>query len=458
MRPFLALVVAAAVVSAGCWSGDDNAANTSGESAAENASEELQGAVTASGLRAHLVALQRIAAQNDGTRASGTPGYDDSVDYVVSELRRAGYEPRVQRFVFTASQELAPPELARISPDPVAYVEATDFVPLRYSGSGDVEAIVQPVDAGSLSSGCEPSDFAEFDSGSVALIRRGGCFFVVKVGNAVSAGAAAVLVFNDGGPGHETPLEATLLRPAEVPALSLANDLGEELAERAAEAPVRVHVATSFQAVQRETANVLADLPGSQDEAPVLLGAHLDSIVSGPGINDNGSGVATLLEIASQARRLGIRPQRPVRFAFWAAEEVGLVGSTKYVESLGGDADRKIAAVVNFDVLGSPNAEPFVYDADATIEDALTEAVRDEGLEPIPIELEGRSDHAPFAEAGIPVGGLFTGADEPGPGGRPHDACYHRPCDTLENVDFGTLEQMADAVALAVFGRLTSSL
>jgi hypothetical protein len=360
-------------------------------------------------------------------------------------------------FVFTASQELAPPELDEISPERSVYVEGTDFVPLRYSGTGDVESFVEPVDAGSTSSGCESSDFDGFQPGSIALIRRGGCFFVVKVGNAASAGAAAVLVFNDGSPGHEGPLEATLLHPASLPALSLANGLGERLVRLATRGPVRVHVSTAFEAVQRETANVLADLPGATDEPPILLGAHLDSIVSGPGINDNGSGVATLIEIASQARRLGLRPQRPVRFAFWAAEEVGLVGSTRYVESLDGEARTRIAAVLNFDMLGSPNAEALVYEADPTIEDALAEAVSREGREPVPIELEGRSDHAPFAEAGIPVGGLFTGADELGPGGSPHDACYHRPCDTLENVDLATLEQMADAVALAVFG-LTSSL
>src|SRR5919109_4819225 len=123
MRPLLALVAALALLASGCSSGDDSAANTSGESAAGNGVERLQAAVTADGLRAHLVELEHIAAANDGTRASGTPGYEASVHYVVSELRNAGYQPRLQRFVFTASQELAPPELARISPDPVAYVE-----------------------------------------------------------------------------------------------------------------------------------------------------------------------------------------------------------------------------------------------------------------------------------------------------------------------------------------------
>jgi Zn-dependent M28 family amino/carboxypeptidase len=455
VRSLLALVAGVGILSAGCWSGSDD---TPAESTSGKTPEQLEQAVTRDGLRAHLVALQRIADENGGTRASGTPGYEASVEYVVSELEKAGYEPRLHRFVFTASRELAPPELAEISPDRATYAEGTDFVPLRYSGSGDVDAIVQPVEAASMSSGCERSDFDRFRAGSVALIRRGGCFFVVKVGNAVSAGAAAVLVFNDGSPGHEGPLEATLLHPASLPALSLANDVGEKLVRLAALGPVRVHVSTSFEAVHRETANVLADLPGTEDEPPILLGAHLDSIVSGPGINDNGSGVATVLEIATQARQLRLRPRRSVRFAFWAAEEIGLVGSTRYVESLDDEARTGIAAALNFDMLGSPNAEALVYDADPTIEEALAEAVRSEGLEPVPIDLEGRSDHAPFAEAGIPVGGLFTGADELGPGGNPHDACYHRPCDTLENVDLPTLEHMADAVAVAVFGRLTRPL
>jgi aminopeptidase S len=117
--------------------------------------------------------------------------------------------------------------------------------------------------------------------------------------------------------------------------------------------------------------------------------------------------------------------------------------------------DEEIAAVVNLDMLGSPNAEAFVYEGDAMIEEALDEAVRDEGLDPVPVDLAGQSDHAPFAEAGIPVGGLFTGADELGPEGEPHDGCYHRACDRLDNVDLATLEQMADAAGAAVV-RLTT--
>jgi Zn-dependent M28 family amino/carboxypeptidase len=448
----LVLAASVGVLSAGCW-GDDG--RTSGSpTSSEGSGGGIAEAITQEGIRADLGALQRIADENGGTRASGTPGYEDSVQFVVGELRRAGYEPQLQEFRYIDSRELGRPTLERTSPRPMKYAYGEEFVSLRYSGSGDVEAPAQPVDTDSETSGCESSDFDGFQPGSIALVRRGGCFVFVKVGNAVSAGAKGVIVFNDGSPGHERPLEATLLRPVTVPAVSLANARGKELADRAAERSVRLHLRTKTAARKRETANVLADLPGREAGPPILLGAHLDSIASGPGINDNGSGVAALLELAKAARRLGVRPEQPIRFAFWAAEEAGLVGSTRYVQSLD-DPSGEIDAVINLDMVGSPNSEAFVYEGDAAIEQTLTESVRAEGLDPVPLALEGRSDHAPFSDAGVPVGGLFTGSDEPGPNGKPHDACYHRACDTLGNVDIDLAEHMAAALARAVFGGLT---
>ena len=455
MRAFLVVAVAANMLATACFSGNDNESATSSAPVRGTAGQVAR-AVTAEGLHAHLIALQRIADENGGTRASGTPGYDASVEYVVEKLRKAGYEPHLEPVRYTDSHELAPPELTRLSPDPLTYRYPDDFVSLRYSGSGEVEAPLEAIDAHSETSGCDSADFDDFDTGAIALIRRGGCFFSEKVRNAVGAGAAAVIVFNDGSPGHEGPIEATLLRPVEVPALSLANELGETLAQQADAGPVRMRVHTSVEVGQTEAANVLADLPGATNGAPLLLGAHLDSIESGPGINDNGSGVATLLELAVQARKLGVQPQRSVRFAFWAGEEAGEFGSREYVKSLENPID-DIAFVVNLDMVGSPNPEPYVYEGDRTIQEALSDAVRDEGLDPTPVDLEGRSDHAPFQEAGVPTGGLFTGADEPAPDGKPHDSCYHRACDTVDNVDLEILEKMADALASAVFGTLTAS-
>ena len=455
MRAFLVVAVVASILATACFSGNDNESSTRSAQAAGTA-EQLAQAVTAEGLHAHLVALQRIADESGGTRASGTPGYDASAEYVAEQLRQAGYTPHLQPVRYTDSHELAPPELARVSPDPLTYRYPDDFVSLRYSGSGEVEAPLEAIDAYSATSGCDSSDFDAFDDGAIALIRRGGCFFSAKVRNAISAGAAAVIVFNDGSPGHEGPIEATLVRPVQVPALSLANELGEALAQQVDAGPVRMRVHTSLEVSQTEAANVLAELPGATKGAPLLLGAHLDSIESGPGINDNGSGVATLLELAAQARKLGVQPQRPVRFAFWAGEEAGEFGSREYVASLENPIE-DIASVVNLDMVGSPNPEPYVYQGDGTIQEALSDAVRAEGLDPVPIDLEGRSDHAPFQEAGIATGGLFTGADEPAPDGQPHDNCYHRACDTVANVDLEILEKMADALANAVFGTLTAS-
>ena len=172
-------------------------------------------------------------------------------------------------------------------------------------------------------------------------------------------------------------------------------------------------------------------------------------------MNDNGSGVATVLEAAVQLRRLGARPERGIRFAFWAAEELGLLGSRAYAKGLEGPDE--LAGVLNFDMVGSPNFARFVYAGDGRIESAFESWFRDHDLAVEEIELEGRSDHAPFEALGIPVGGLFTGADEPktaaeaklfgGQAGVAHDPCYHQACDTLANVNRRVLGQMADAAA-----------
>ncbi len=417
--------------------------------------EAVEIAVTRDALVAHLRELQAIADRNAGTRETGSPGFDESVDYVVRKLREAGYEPELHRFRLPASRDVRPPLLVRTAPTPATYRAGRDFLTLEYSGSGDVTAAVEAVDAAGSTSGCEPDDFVGFSQGGVALVRRGGCFFYQKVANAEQAGAAAVLLFNEGGPGRERPVTATLLEPGtRIPVLGVASALGEELS---ATQGARVHVAAEVDNSERETANVIAELPGSGNAGVVLLGAHLDSVGAGPGINDNGSGVATVLEAAVRLKRLGARPERGIRFAFWAGEELGLHGSGEYVEELGSRLEEEVDLVLNFDMVGSPNFARLVYDADPEIAEAFRDWFDAHGLALQDVALEGRSDHAPFAERGIPVGGLFTGADERktaeeasvfgGRAGEPHDRCYHQACDTLANVDTVILAQMADAAA-----------
>ena len=171
-----------------------------------------------------------------------------------------------------------------------------------------------------------------------------------------------------------------------------------------------------FETGAAEGRNVIAELGGTGDGV-IVIGAHLDSVVAGPGINDNGSGVAALLALADRIRELP-RPVRTIRFAFWGAEEGGPFGSTAYVASLEPDELAEIGAYLNFDMIGSPNAIRFVYaEADAAPgSERLTRAFAayfdDRDLPWAPIDLEGDSDHGPFTAAGIPTGGLFSGGIE----------------------------------------------
>jgi aminopeptidase S len=209
--------------------------------------------------------------------------------------------------------------------------------------------------------------------------------------------------------------------------------------------------------------NVLAERAGAgaRDEV-IMLGAHLDSVLAGPGINDNGSGVATLLVIADRLRELP-PPERTVRFAFWGAEEGGPFGSAAYVAALDPAELARVTAYLNFDILGSPNAVRFVYDeagaaaGSGDLTDLFTAALEEAGLAWDPIDLEGDSDHGPFAAAGVPTGGLFSGGFEPvtdaqaaahgALAGEPADACSHHACDTIDNVDLATLQELARIVA-----------
>jgi len=426
--------------------------------------QRLARAITSRRLKAHLAALAAIAGRNDGTRAFGTSGYSDSVAYVTRQLRAVGYRPRLKTFSFDFFRETKPAVFDRVAPGLRPFASGQDFLTMRYSAGGNLTAQVVPVDFAATSSGCEASDFPGFPVGAVALMRRGGCRFSDKAAAAQSSGAAAALIANDGSPGHTAPIMATLFGPGtRIPVLIVSAEVASELAASAQPGPVRVRIELSVATTRARAANVIADLPGRKSGV-VLLGAHLDSVANGPGINDNGSGSALVLEVARQARRLHLRPSHGLRFAFWGGEKLGLLGSTNYVQGLSAKQRRDLLDVLNFDMVGSPNFGRTVYAAEGQPRGSLriNEAFHAYfAARTLPVEeasLGGSSDHAAFAEAGIPVGGLFTGADEQkaaasarrfgGAADQPFDACYHKACDTVANIDFGVLEQMADAGAV----------
>ncbi|KJK60077.1 Leupeptin-inactivating enzyme 1 [Saccharothrix sp. ST-888] len=208
--------------------------------------------------------------------------------------------------------------------------------------------------------------------------------------------------------------------------------------------------------------NLIADWPGGDASHVVMVGAHLDSVSAGPGINDDGSGSAGILETALAVSRAGLKPAKHLRFGWWGAEEYGMVGSQKYLNSLSAADRSKIDGYLNFDMIGSPNPGYFVYDDDAKLDALFRTYFSGLGVATEPeTEGDGRSDHAPFKNAGIPVGGLFSGADYiktsaqagkwGGTAGVAFDRCYHSSCDTSANIDDTALDRMTDAIAYAVW-------
>jgi Zn-dependent M28 family amino/carboxypeptidase len=231
------------------------------------------------------------------------------------------------------------------------------------------------------------------------------------------------------------------------------------------------HITTNTISENRTTANVIADSPWGDPNRTVVVSAHNDSVGAGPGINDDGSGISMDLELARQLGKEGQLPRNHVRFLWVGAEEEGLLGSNFYVASLSGEERSKIIAMLDFDMVASPNYARQVYDGDGSTFGANVSGPNGSGLieslfsawfdsqgeahEPIPFD--GRSDYVAFTNAGIPAGGIFTGAEKEktaeeqalfgGTAGEPLDHCYHQACDTINNLNLTAFGEMKDAAA-----------
>ena len=449
-------------------------------------STALRNAVTVAGIMDHQEALQAIADANGDTRASGTPGYDASLAYVKAQLEATGYyDVTVQPFLYDAFRELATPVFQRLSPSPRDYVANEDFITMDYSDTGDVtgalvatnDIVIPPgATASTSNSGCEPSDFtpASTTEPQVALIQRGTCDFTVKAFNAQNAGYDAAVIFNEGQPGRQETLAGTLGAgdQSTIPVIGTSFAIGEELYNQVLAGTVTVRVATTTE-IRRDvpTANLLATTKTGRVDRQVVVGAHLDSVQEGPGINDNGSGSSSILEIALQMAELDVQPVNQVRFAWWGAEESGLIGSQFYVDSLTKRQVKNTAVNLNFDMVGSPNYVRFVYDGDASdtaslasagsgaVEDVFVDYFDSQDLASEPTAFDGRSDYDAFISVGIPAGGLFTGAEGiktaeeaaiyGGTAGIAYDPCYHQACDDIDNLSSDALDEMSDAAAHA---------
>ena len=472
-------------------------------SAASNIdTEPLRDAVTVDGIREHLAALENIADDNvfEGvpTRATGTPGHEASVDYVVEKMEAAGFNVSLQPFEADIFFEQAPAAFEQTDPNEIVYErydgENGVWYTADFSGDGDVTAEAVVVDftepttqASASSSGCEVSDYAGLDvTDKVVLLQRGTCDFGLKAEIADSQGAAAAVIFNEGTIGaadrNDVLIPTLAGYDVTIPVVGTDYATGRSLVDLANAGSVTLRVKVDgFINENVETNNVIAETPGGRADRTVVVGGHLDSVYEGPGINDDGSGVSTMLETAEQMQELGITPRNKVRFIFFSGEEQGLLGSDYYVSQLTKKQIQDISVMLDFDMLASPNYARFIYDGNGdehgfagpngsgNIEQVFKDFWDSQGLAYETIPFDGRSDYDAFTAAGIPAGGIFAGAEvtkQPyqvdlygGTAGVPFDRCYHQLCDRLTNINNQGLAEHSDAAihAILTFAETQSS-
>ncbi|KAK7031198.1 hypothetical protein VNI00_013614 [Paramarasmius palmivorus] len=389
-----------------------------------------------------LQSLYKIAVDNGGNRAFGLPGFDASVDFIVNSI--AKFDKQKQ---FTVWKEPFEALFTQVTVNRLNISETESYVPLslQYSpstpeGGITAELAVVPGDA----KPCNGEELAATGAdvaGKILLIERGSCpdgtTFAGKVKTANAGGAVAALIYNN-APG---PVSGTLTAPNPdyVPSGVLLQEDGLALRERVLAGEVITVDYEHKQTIEnRTTVNVFAETKAGDKKNLIQLGAHLDGVQAGPGINDDGSGSTLILELLRtlDAKRV----KNAVRFSWWGAEENGLLGSRFHVRTLEQEQIDNLLLYLNFDMVGRGFYGVFdgdgstygrVAPAGSDIIEALFEdffAAR--GIPVQPVALSGGSDYVPFLEEiSKPVGGLFTGT------GQAQDPCYHQACDGYDNVN-----------------------
>lgn len=411
-------------------------------------------------------------------RALGTKGYEEASEYVEKVLTDLGYEVKRQEFT-VPSQKFGKVELTvdgeKLEAQSLSYTEGTKD-PITDA------ALVLPVDdnygdnaGGEL--GCSTDDFDETAKDAIVLVQRGECAFSDKVKNASEKGAAGVVVYNN----VDGELNGTLGERFEgsAPSVSVDKATGDTLRDKltADDAQAKASLTLETEFLESKTWNILAETKAGDPNNVHMLGAHLDSVPEGPGVNDNASGVAGVLTVAKGLANHDRDVDNKVRIGIWGAEEVGLVGSTHYVESLSEEELGKITSYLNYDMIGSNNYAVSTLDANGDYRDIPEDVKVPEGsveLEKlytdyfdsvdqpyIGAEFSGRSDYQAFMDAGIAVGGVNSGADEVkteeeakmfgGEVGKQLDTNYHKITDSLENVNVDSVNAIVPSMANASY-------
>ncbi|MCV7290885.1 M28 family peptidase [Mycolicibacterium wolinskyi] len=453
---WLAAAALAATVAAGCSSAPTPPPT--------ELPHDLAQRITVDGMFAHLRKFAEIADANDGNRGQGTPGYDASLDYVAQLLRDKGFDVSTPEFERLGTMRGGSPNLT-VSGRRYPVDQASLLVTTAPGG------LNAPTLRPGKPAGCAAADYSGVDiDGAIAVVDDTGCSIVVKQNTALAEGAVGLLVVSTTRPSPAGLFTSGYYGQLKVPVGVI--DKTADTALRRTSAPVRLTL--DSKAEMMKSRNLLAQTKTGSTTDVVMVGAHLDSIAAGPGINDNGTGVAAVLETALQ---LGGSPQihNAVRFAFWGAEETGLEGSTQYVRGLQPEQLDELALYLNFDMLGSTNAGYFTYDGDqsaqagdakpvpegsAGIERTIAGYLNLAGVRPADMPLSANTDYGPFVTAGVPIGGATTGSSQlktgvqarlwGGRAGVAFDPNYHTARDTIDNVDAKALSIMGPAVGFVV--------
>jgi Peptidase family M28/PA domain len=409
--------------------------------------------ITTEGLWNHMEAFQAIADANpspaDGhpSRNSGEPGYKASADYVANLMKQWGYDVTIQTYKFDYYAYTGTPSFSEVSPTSHVYTVSEEWNPGQSLGTATADLkpaggiIIPPTATPSSSSGCTAGDFSGFVPGRIALIQRGSCNFGVKVQNAQAAGATGVIIFNEGNPGRTSVLSGSLVDAAgnpivpTIPVAFTSFAIGVDLltqyqqAVQAGSALPVMHF--NIEAVVKPNAddyNVIAESKGGDKNHVLVIDAHLDAIY-GSGMLDNASGSATILEVARMMKN--VDPVNKLRFIWFGGEELGLLGSSYYVNNLsssernhiGYDLDADVTATPNYvvgvldpagpDLFGGTSTSTFpnrVYKASTVARDQAIDYFDSIHLNHELFSPVG-TDAFNFNLVGIPASGLLTGQD-----------------------------------------------
>eukprot|EP00004_Rigifila_ramosa_P001568 TRINITY_DN11521_c0_g1_i1.p1 TRINITY_DN11521_c0_g1~~TRINITY_DN11521_c0_g1_i1.p1 ORF type:complete len:477 (+),score=108.76 TRINITY_DN11521_c0_g1_i1:24-1433(+) len=446
---------------------------TLSQNAAKQASP-LVNAVEAPGLLSHLETLEGIAAEFSNSRAL-LFGFNASVDYVASMLQantdwvvsKQSFPTPVYTHISSAVQIAAPFALE------LTYLQ--DFSTLQYGGDRPISISVPTLVRYVPNEGCTAEDYSVLLPGEIAAVDTGSlCDQWTRASLAEKAGASAVFVLNLAG---TTGFPSGRVRPnvwlpgdtiVQIPVIGFTYTLAQLFKTQAI--PVLVTLSVVHEVVVTGTMNLCADSPTGNSDSVILVGAHLDSVPAGPGINDNGTGSSIILEIALLINSLALTYANKLRFCWWTGEEIGLVGSRYYAQNLTPEEKARIRLNLSYDMVGSPNYVTMIYDGTTAPEDVRNVSTlitvqyenyfQENGIPYRMRAMDGRSDYASFNEVGIAAGGLSTGSnfikteDERriygGIANAQMDPSYHLAADTVENIDVPEFTIMAKNTAAAI--------